>query len=151
MTTVHAATTADLDAVVLYGLLRLRVDVFVVEQACSYPELDGRDLELLTRHLWTADAVGPSAYLRLLDDGEQARIGRVCTRADARGAGLAAQLMHSALELCAGRDVVLDAQSHLAGWYARFDFEPAGPEFVEDGIAHTPMRRLPVNPVAAPK
>ncbi len=142
MTTVHVATTADLDAVVLYGLLRLRVEVFVVEQACAYPELDGRDLEPFTLHLWTADAVGPTAYLRLLDDGKNAQIGRVCTRVESRGTGLAARLVEEALGLCSGREVVLDAQSPLAGWYARFDFEPAGPEFVEDGIAHTPMRRL---------
>ncbi len=141
MTQVHVARTADLDAVTLYGLLRLRVDVFVVEQACAYPELDGRDLEPATRHLWTADTAGPTAYIRLLDDGGSARIGRVCTRFDARGAGLAAHLMRSALDLCAGRDVVLNAQSHLAGWYARFDFGADGPAFVEDGIPHTPMRR----------
>ena len=149
MTQVHVAQTADLDAVTLYGLLRLRVDVFVVEQACAYPELDGRDLEPTTRHFWTADAAGPTAYLRLLEDGSSARIGRVCTRVDARGAGLAALLMRSALDLCAGLDVVLDAQSHLAGWYAGFGFEADGPEFVEDGIAHTPMRRSGVEHLGA--
>ena len=153
MTTVAAVRSAELDARTLYALLRLRVDVFVVEQNCPYPELDGRDLEPSTVHMWTVDAAGPTAYLRILTDAPDAadgnsedgggvmRIGRVCTRSDARGSGLAAELMQTALAQVAGRAVVLDAQSHLAGWYARFGFVADGPEFVEDGIAHIPMRR----------
>ena len=49
--------------------------------------------------------------------------------------------MHTALAQVAGCAVVLDAQSYLVGWYARFGFTPDGPEFVEDGIPHVPMRR----------
>ena len=139
--TVITARSSELDAPTLYALLRLRVDVFVVEQECPYPELDGRDLEPSTVHVWTSDVEGPTAYLRVLDDGDIARIGRVCTRADARGSGLAAQLMQAALAQSAGRTVVLDAQSYLAGWYARFGFVADGPEFIEDGIPHIPMRR----------
>ena len=48
--------------------------------------------------------------------------------------------MTAALEVTTGRDVVLDAQSPLAGWYATFGFEVDGAEFLEDGIAHLPMR-----------
>ena len=46
-----------------------------------------------------------------------------------------------AVELCGDREIVLDAQSYLAQWYARFGFVPDGPEFLEDGIPHIPMRR----------
>jgi ElaA protein len=138
---VRAATFAELDARTVYQLLRLRVDVFVVEQDCPYPELDGRDLEESTVHVFTADDAGVTAYLRVLDDGAEARIGRVCTRSDRRGAGLAAELMQAALRHAGDRPVVLAAQSPLAGWYARFGFSPDGAEFVEDGIAHLPMRR----------
>ena len=142
MTTVRTSSFAELDPRTLYLLLRLRVDVFVVEQDCPYQELDGRDLEVGARHVFTSDDEGiPTAYLRVLEDGDTVRIGRVCTRVDARGAGLAAHLMHEALAGCAGRPVVLDAQSHLAGWYERFGFIANGAEFVEDGIAHVPMRR----------
>jgi len=134
---------ADLDAATLYGLLRLRTDVFVVEQACPYPELDGRDTEPGTRHLWfvapTAVAT-PLAYLRVLIDPDgRHRIGRVCTAPAARGAGLSGRLVGAALHDRA--DFVLDAQSHLIGFYARFGFTVSGPEYIEDGIAHTPMRR----------
>ena len=58
-----------------------------------------------------------------------------------RGRGLADPLMETALQVCVDRDVVLDAQSPLAGWYATLGFEVDGPEFVEDGIPHVPMRR----------
>src|SRR5690606_15538749 len=58
---------SELDAATLYALLRLRVDVFVVEQQCPYPELDGRDTEPTTRHLWLGPAATqPLSYLRIL-------------------------------------------------------------------------------------
>ena len=138
----HRARLSELAPATLYALLRLRVDVFVVEQQCPYPELDGRDGEPGTEHLWLDDEAGPTSYLRLLVDPERTwRIGRVCTRGDARGRGLAAILLAAALERVGHEAVVLDAQSHLAQWYARFGFDVVGPQFLEDGIPHVPMRR----------
>jgi ElaA protein len=140
--TVRVLAFDDLDARTAYDVWRLRQDVFVVEQACPYPDLDGRDLEPGTRHvLLTGDDGALQGYLRLLDDGGVARIGRVVLAPAARGRGLADQLVRAALAESAGREVVLDAQSPLAGWYAGFGFEVSGPEFLEDGIAHLPMRR----------
>ncbi len=138
---VRAAGFAELDATTLYRILRLRVDVFVVEQACPYPELDGRDLEPATIHLWVQEADGVLAYLRVLAevDGSR-RIGRVVTAPLARGRGLAAVLVREAVTRCAGSTVVLDAQAHLEGWYERRGFARDGEEFVEDGIPHVPMR-----------
>lgn len=141
--TVQDALVADLDPVTLYKILRLRVDVFVVEQGCPYPELDGRDLEPSARQLWIADGDAVTATLRLLRDPDgTARIGRVATAVDARGAGLAARLMNRALELAGADDAVLDAQEQLESWYGRFGFVRSGQGFVEDGIPHVPMRRL---------
>jgi ElaA protein len=138
----HDAALGDLDPVTLYRILALRVDVFVVEQNCPYPELDGRDLEPTARLMWAANGDQLLATLRLLVDADgSVRIGRVATAASARGSGLAAAMMTRALDLAAGRPVVLDAQAHLAGWYARFGFVRTGPDFDEDGIRHTPMRR----------
>lgn len=139
MPQVSATRFGELDAATLYGLLRLRVDVFVVEQACPYPELDGRDTEPGTVHLWVERDGRVVACLRLLDDPAGQRIGRVCVAADSRGAGLAEVLVRAALQRCAG-PVVLDAQTYLARWYERLGFAVAGPEFVEDGISHVPMR-----------
>ena len=143
MPTVHAAPLRELDPKILYAILRLRVDVFVVEQRCPYPELDGRDLERSALQLWAADDAGTIlATLRLLADGEGVRrIGRVVTAPSQRGSGLGAVLMERAISLAGPAAIVLDAQSHLQGWYERFGFVRSGAEFLEDGIPHVPMRR----------
>ncbi|GAB2871281.1 GNAT family N-acetyltransferase [Nocardioides pacificus] len=141
----------DLDARTAYDVWRLRQDVFVVEQECAYPDLDGRDLEPTTRHVLLEDD-GLVGYLRVLDDGAHLRIGRVLLRRDARGRGLADQLVAAALDVVGERAARLDAQSPLAGWYATHGFVVDGPEFVEDGIPHLPMARPPqVTPRATPQ
>lgn len=139
---VHVASLPEIDPVTLYKLLALRVDVFVVEQECAYHELDGRELEPGSRLVWAQAGDEVLATLRLLTDADgSARIGRVATAPRARSLGLAARLVERAIELAGAAPVVLDAQSHLAGWYARFGFARDGADFVEDGIPHTPMRR----------
>ncbi|MBQ1051329.1 GNAT family N-acetyltransferase [Micromonospora sp. C51] len=141
-TQLHSAGFAELDARTFHDLVRLRVDVFVVEQECAYPEIDGRDVEPGTRHLWLAHDGAPVAYLRILaDPGGVARIGRVVVAPEARGAGHAGRLMTAALAEIGDRPCVLDAQSHLVDFYTRHGFMVSGPEYVEDGIPHTPMRR----------
>jgi ElaA protein len=121
--------------------LKLRSDVFVVEQACPYPELDGRDAEAGTEHRWLEDDAGELvAYVRTLAEPDgTTRLGRVVTRPDARRGGLAKRLVEGVL--ADHDDVRADAQAHLAGWYEALGFEPTGPEYLEDGIPHVPMRR----------
>lgn len=146
----RSARFAELDAATFHAIARLRSEVFVVEQECAYLDLDGRDLEPSTEQFWIeSGAAEPeariAATLRVLQDPGAGRIGRVATAAAQRGRGLAAILMSSVIDRhdaeTPERPLVLDAQSHLASWYARFGFAPDGPEFVEDGIPHTPMRR----------
>jgi ElaA protein len=138
---VHVSSFEDLDARTAYRLWQLRESVFVVEQQCPYPELDGRDLEPATRHVWLADGEVPVGYLRVLDDGPHARIGRVLVARTHRGTGLSDVLMRTALEVVGDRVSRLDAQSPLARWYAGYGFVVDGPEFLEDGIPHVPMVR----------
>lgn len=139
---VRVAALTELDPVTLYEILRLRVDVFVVEQDCPYPELDGRDCEPGARQLWIEWGGSVAATLRLLADGDgAARIGRVATRPEARGLGFAASLMREAIGLATDRDIVLNAQAHLEHWYGRFGFVRDGENYDEDGIPHVPMRR----------
>lgn len=164
---VHQAAWEELEPRVAYRLAALRSAVFVVEQQCWYLDLDGRDLEPGARQLWI-EAPGPSrssasahdrehagptdnpgsadepdgtviAALRLLPELEGWRIGRVVTDPTRRGEGLATLLLQTAL--ARPGPFVLDAQSHLTGWYEGFGFRVDGPEFIEDGIPHTPMRR----------
>jgi ElaA protein len=135
------ARFAELTPAELYGILRLRVDVFVVEQTCPYPELDGRDTEPGTVHLWYADDAGTTlATIRVLENGDDRAIGRVATAAAARGQGLSARLVRRGIELCGGRTVDIGAQAYLESWYERFGFVRSGPDYLEDGIPHLPMR-----------
>ncbi|GAA1134821.1 GNAT family N-acetyltransferase [Nocardioides aquiterrae] len=131
---------AGLDAETLYAICQVRQAVFVVEQECPYPDLDGRDLEPGTQHVTALLDDVIVGYARVLDDGDVWRIGRVLLTPPARGKGLADPLMQASLGLAQGRDVVLDAQTPLVDWYATFGFQVDGPEFLEDGIPHTPMR-----------
>ncbi|MBM7808357.1 ElaA protein [Geodermatophilus bullaregiensis] len=139
----RTARFAELTPFEVYALCRLRVDVFVVEQECPYPELDGRDTEPATVHLWFEEDGQVLATIRVLDDGGTRAIGRVATAAAARGRGLAARLIEAGIELCVGVPITMGAQSHLEGWYGRFGFVRSGPGYVEDGIPHVPMRREP--------
>jgi ElaA protein len=143
--TLHRAWAADLTPARLYELLQLRIAVFVIEQNCPYPELDGRDLESATRHFWVDPEPGtelPQAYLRLLEERDGSfRIGRVCTAPWARGRGLSRRLMEAALVEVGRKPCVLDSQVQVTGLYAAFGFAPDGEEFMEDGIPHITMRR----------
>ncbi|MGV9826513.1 MULTISPECIES: GNAT family N-acetyltransferase [unclassified Gordonia (in: high G+C Gram-positive bacteria)] len=152
----HRRWSTDVDPTTLYGILRLRVDVFVVEQSCPYPELDGRDLELTTRHLWVSDEDGTVvATLRLLEDEPSAddtplfRIGRVCTARGHRGEGLAARLLETALAEVGEHPCRIEAQSYLTEMYAQFGFVVDSDEYLEDGIPHVSMLR--VGPRAHPE
>jgi ElaA protein len=139
----RAAGFDDLDPRTAYRLWQLRESVFVVEQECAYLELDGRDTDPGTLHLWLEEAGEPVAYLRLLTEPGFRRVGRVLTAPRRRGQGLAERLVRAALTRAGGEECRLDAQAHLEGWYARLGFERCGEPFVEDGIPHVPMRRGP--------
>ncbi|SDY22478.1 ElaA protein [Modestobacter sp. DSM 44400] len=139
--TLHEARFAELTPAELYGILRLRVDVFVVEQACPYPELDGRDAEPGTVHLWQRAADGTVlSTIRVLENDEDRAIGRVATAVGARGRGLSATLVRRGIELCGGRTIDIGAQAYLEQWYERFGFRRSGPDYLEDAILHLPMR-----------
>ena len=145
MTELHARRFNELDAATFHDLVRLRVDVFVAEQECPYPELDGRDIEAGTRHVWIDGGNGPISYLRVVaEPGGSCRIGRVVTHADARGNGLAGVLLDHVHATTPGL-LALDAQTYLVSWYATLGYVPTGPEFVEDGISHVPMARPSVD------
>ncbi|MCR2784871.1 MULTISPECIES: GNAT family N-acetyltransferase [unclassified Microbacterium] len=130
-----------MDPIILYSVLKLRVDVFVVEQRAAYDDLDGRDVEPAARLHWAEEDGSVLATLRVLADADGWRIGRVATAVAARGRGLAAELMRRAIAGRAGQVIVLDGQLQLERWYQRFGFTRSGEIFVEDGIPHVPMTR----------
>jgi ElaA protein len=148
---IESRSFSELEPETAYRLWKLRADVFVVEQACAYPDLDGRDLEPGTRHVYASDggdrpasSDGPVGYLRVLEEPDgTARIGRVCVASSHRSFGVARSLMERAIADIGARVSVLDAQSHLQAWYEHLGYVATGPEFLDDGIPHVPMRRTP--------
>ena len=142
----RVASFRDLDTTTLYEILKLRCDVFVVEQKCFYADVDGRDTETGTRHVWLSRGPEMLAYLRILDDGDTERIGRVVVAPSARGQGHAQRLMDEALTVIGNRPSVVHAQAHLVRFYAKFGYEQTGPEYLEDGIPHVPMFRAEPTP-----
>lgn len=136
----------DLDTHTLYQLLKLRIEVFVVEQACPYPELDGRDLLTETRHFWLEAAGGDViCTLRLMEEhagGTKAfRIGRLCTKRNMRGQGHTTRLLRAALAEVGDHPCRINAQTYLADMYAQHGFVRDGEDFVDDGVPHVPMLR----------
>lgn len=131
----------------LYGLLQLRVDVFVVEQNCPYPELDGKDKHPQTRHLLGLDELGHVvAYSRVLAPSlsyPQASIGRVAVAKVIRGQGIANQLMQRAISIAKRHwpndNIQIGAQDYLRQFYQQHGFVVNSEVYLEDGIEHLDM------------
>jgi ElaA protein len=137
---------AQLAPLQLYELLRLRAEVFVVEQACVFQDIDGLDID--AQHLMAWDGGRLLAYARLLAPGVKAAppvISRVITAPAARGTGLGHALAEHAVAHCQrlwpGQGITLFAQAHLQAYYGRAGFVGVGDEFIEDGIPHREMHR----------
>lgn len=148
MLTFTTAHLVDIDPVLMYRILQLRTDVFVVEQNCAYPELDGRDLEPDCLQVWGTrpeDPATPLATLRVLVEPDVLRIGRVVVHQSVRGTGVARQLFARGIAECERLDaslpILIDAQAPLEAWYGAFGFVREGENFIEDGIPHVVMRR----------
>lgn len=142
----HDAVLDELSPRALFELLRLRVDVFVVEQTCPYPELDERDVLSATRHLRALSddlLVGCARILAPEASDDAARIGRVAVRESRRGQGVAHALMERALAIIAeefpGHPVELGAQIAAEGFYRLLGFRRCSAEYLEDGIPHVDM------------
>lgn len=130
----------------LYDMLKLRVDVFVVEQKCPYPELDGKDLDALhLRLLSGGNLVGSARIRKPAKTDPAARIGRVVVAPEHRGKKLGDRLMVEAIAQCERlypeSPIKLSAQSQLLRFYESFGFVPVSEEYLEDGIPHVDMQR----------
>ena len=133
---------------VLYALLRLRSAIFVVEQNCVFPEMDGRDPQC--EHLCGWQGAGLTAYLRLVPPGvrtPEVALGRVVVAQAARGLGLGRAIMREGLARCAqrypGQPVKVSAQQHLEAFYNSLGFATVGAAYDEDGIPHVDMVKSP--------
>ena len=123
----------------LYALLKLRCEVFVVEQTCPYQDIDGDDL------VGDNELVAYARILKSEEDFDPVVIGRVIISGSVRGEKLGYQLMEKTLDACLKRwpdkALYLGAQAHLQSFYGHFGFTPVTDIYDEDGIPHIGMAR----------
>ena len=131
----------------MYRILALRADVFVVEQACAYQDLDGKDEHSFW--VWAEDKNGTvHATARLLPAGisyKEISIGRVCTTMESRRTGLGKLLMEECLNQCeriwGKQTITISAQQYLLKFYNELGFVEEGEMYLEDDIPHLKMKR----------
>ena len=133
----------ELSAAELYAILRARQYVFVVEQNCPFPEIDGKDLDAY--HLWFEENGEILAYARVLDRGvsfETPAVGRVISirRREGLGSRILSEGIRIAREKYSAEAVMLEAQVYARKLYEKQGFVQVSEEFLEDGIPHIIMR-----------
>lgn len=126
----------------LFKFLKTRVDVFVVEQECPYPEID--DLDLIAIHFFKTDSDGQiMAYCRLIETDKEMKLGRVLVSQEHRKDGLGRELVAKALDYCAktypSKPVYAQAQAYLEKFYGSFGFVATSDVYLEDDIPHIDM------------
>tara|TARA_B100000945_G_C20212204_1_gene516594 strand:- start:167 stop:619 length:453 start_codon:yes stop_codon:yes gene_type:complete len=128
----------------LFDIYFLRQEVFIVEQNCVYQDIDQKDQ--YSYHLMAYDNEILVAYLRIVHPGisyDEPSIGRVLTKIDYRGRGIAKNIMQSAIQKV--RDVYkhsnirISAQEYLIPFYTSLNFESIGEVYLEDDIPHIEM------------
>lgn len=137
----------------LYDLLKLRVDVFVVEQNCPYPELDDKDraegVYQLLGYQYNQETKSDElvACARLLPKGisfDAVSFGRIATKMSARGSGIGRQLLQKTLDECQdlwpNQPIKIQAQQYLTEFYQSFGFVGYTDAYLEDGIPHIDMQ-----------
>ena len=136
----------------MYDVMQLRSTVFVVEQNCVFPDMDGKDAQCM--HLLGTQMVDGTpllqAYARCLPAGlafAEVSIGRVVTRPEARGLGLGHPLIREAIAACdatwGAQAIRIGAQARLENFYQQHGFVDMHLPYMEDGIAHLEMLRQP--------
>ena len=130
----------------LYDILQLRAAIFVVEQKCTYQDVDGYDLNAFHVLGWDSEVLG--AYARILPPHSkypQCSIGRVAVAETHRGKGLARECMQRALDAALrqypGQPILAQSQCYLEKFYQSFGFTAVSEPYDDDGIPHIDMIR----------
>tara|TARA_X000000950_G_scaffold286435_1_gene395339 strand:+ start:672 stop:1121 length:450 start_codon:yes stop_codon:yes gene_type:complete len=136
---------SELSTEEIYGVLKLRSEVFVVEQNCIYQDLDGKDEHAI--HLFYKKENEIIAYTRIFKKGdyyeENPSIGRVVVSKKERGKGLGKRIMRESILYIKNnynnKSIELSAQKYLDKFYTDLDFYSEGEDYLEDGIPHQRM------------
>jgi len=133
-----------LSSIELHAILKLRQDVFIIEQACIYPDIDGHDEGAY--HLMAFDRTGVVGCLRVLEQGvtfDEFSIGRVAVAQEHRRKGIAKEMMLQAIDFIGrnrkGTRIKISAQTYALPFYQQLGFVSAGDEYLEDDIWHVDM------------
>ena len=144
MVSVFVKSFEELSKLELYKILRLRAEVFIVEQDCVYQDVDDKDQKALHVILKKSDEV--IGYSRLFWPGDyfkEASIGRVVISKKERHNNYGYQLMKASIlavsEKMKEKNIKISAQTHLKKFYNNLDFFESGKEYLEDGIPHIAM------------
>lgn len=139
---VHVKTFWELTVDELYELLRVRSEVFVVEQDCVYQDMDNDDQASI--HIWLTEGDKVVALCRVCPAGthmEEVSIGRVVT--SVRGKGYGKRIMQEAIKVARERfgakRIDLEAQEYARGFYEQVGFRQSSQQFILDGIPHIRM------------
>ena len=137
----HVKAFTELSHLELWGIYKSRVDVFVVEQNCPYPEVDEKDLHAL--HVFAEQDGQLAAYCRIIAEDALVKIGRVLVVSSFRALGLGRVLMQQALQVVQQRfpqqEIHIQAQLYLQQFYESLGFHKISDEYLEDGIPHIDM------------
>lgn len=128
----------------IYQILKIRNEVFIVEQQCAYQDCDGKDEN--SYHLYLQDNGEIIAYLRILKKGvsyDEISIGRVLVHKNYRGKGISREMMLKAINFIElnlnEKEIKIQAQSYLVNFYRSLRFKEASNEYLEDNIPHIDM------------
>lgn len=126
----------------LYEILKLRAEVFIIEQNCIYPDIDDKDKHSLHVFLKEQDEI--VAYLRVIEKGisfDEVSIGRVIAKYRRQGLGTLVLKagIQAAKEIYQAEKIIIEAQTYAKTFYEKQGFIQTSDEFLEDGIPHIQM------------
>tara|TARA_R110000868_G_scaffold259361_3_gene517199 strand:+ start:28958 stop:29401 length:444 start_codon:yes stop_codon:yes gene_type:complete len=134
----------ELSAIQLYDILRLRQQVFMIEQNCLYEDADNSDQEAL--HLLFYENTILVGYLRIFEPGikfKETTLGRIVVSPEYRGKEIGAQVITKGIELAFQQfpdsDIKIEAQSALTSYYNKYGFKEEGEIYIVDDIKHIQM------------
>ncbi|MFD2725810.1 GNAT family N-acetyltransferase [Hyunsoonleella rubra] len=144
MLSIKVKAFSELTVEELYAILRLRSEVFVVEQDCVYQDIDGKDQNAIHILGFKADElVGYARAFKPGDYFEEASIGRVVVSKKERAFKYGYDIMYAAVKAVEHnfkeKTIRLSAQCYLKGFYNKVGFEAVGEVYLEDGIPHVAM------------
>lgn len=141
-TIITTKTFQELTVDELYELMKLRFDVFILEQKCFYDEFDLQDQT--AHHVLIKQDENLIGYARVLFEKEHLHIGRIVVGINNRKQGVARQLILNAMKFCKENypkeDIYLSAQVHLESYYQSFGYQTISKPYDWDGILHVDMK-----------